>query len=141
MKIVLVIYASVLLILLIGYTIVKWRNYNKMSKLLQTFLHNSLQKCDNLIDGPLKKYEKTYDAGWIEKYRKKNPLTMNQFKKFRKKPVIVEAFQTNEEMKIQTLEGEMTAKPGDWIIRGVNGELYPCKPDVFEKTYEPVDDK
>jgi hypothetical protein len=86
---------------------------------------------------------------------------------FRKKPVVVEAMQytrescpvvsawvyeaTNdhpadiidgccgvEPLIIQTLEGEMTAQPGDWIIKGVNGEFYPCKPDIFEKTYEPV---
>jgi hypothetical protein len=37
---------------------------------------------------------------------------------------------------IETLEGVMTATPGDWIIRGVQGELYPCKPDIFEQTYE-----
>lgn len=37
---------------------------------------------------------------------------------------------------IPTLEGEMEAKPGDWIIRGVQGELYPCKPDIFAATYE-----
>jgi hypothetical protein len=42
-------------------------------------------------------------------------------------------------MSIKTLEGTMTAKPGDYIIKGVNGEFYPCKPDIFEKTYEPVD--
>lgn len=39
---------------------------------------------------------------------------------------------------IPTLEGEMTASPLDWIIRGVQGELYPCKPDIFEATYEPA---
>lgn len=37
---------------------------------------------------------------------------------------------------IQTLEGEMEARAGDWIIKGVNGEFYPCKPGIFEKTYE-----
>lgn len=37
---------------------------------------------------------------------------------------------------IPTLEGDMLANPGDWIIRGVKGELYPCKPDIFEATYE-----
>lgn len=37
---------------------------------------------------------------------------------------------------IQTLEGVMTASPGDWIIRGVQGEFYPCKPDIFATTYE-----
>lgn len=40
---------------------------------------------------------------------------------------------------IPTLEGDMTASRMDWIIKGVNGEFYPCKPDIFEKTYEPVD--
>ena len=40
---------------------------------------------------------------------------------------------------IETLEGVMVASPGDWIIRGVQGEFYPCKPDIFEKTYERVD--
>lgn len=39
---------------------------------------------------------------------------------------------------IATLEGRMRADPGDWIIRGVQGEYYPCKPDIFEKTYEAV---
>lgn len=40
---------------------------------------------------------------------------------------------------VSTLEGTMQASPGDWIIRGVLGELYPCKPDAFERTYEPVE--
>jgi len=39
---------------------------------------------------------------------------------------------------INTLEGIMTANAGDWIIKGVKGEFYPCKPDIFEKTYEKV---
>lgn len=42
-------------------------------------------------------------------------------------------------IEIETLEGTMRAEPGDWIIRGVKGELYPCKPDIFEQTYEAVD--
>ncbi|WP_206523127.1 MULTISPECIES: hypothetical protein [unclassified Mesorhizobium] len=41
-------------------------------------------------------------------------------------------------LKIYTLEGKMNASPGDWIIRGVQGEFYPCKPDIFEATYQPV---
>lgn len=80
--------------------------------------------------------------------------------RYRKKPVVIEAIIFNEEnkdiafnfiscnkiaefddngkfiIKIQTLEGDMTASLGDWIIKGVNGEFYPCKPDIFEKTYE-----
>jgi hypothetical protein len=39
---------------------------------------------------------------------------------------------------IATLEGVMQAKPGDWIIKGIQGEFYPCKPDIFEATYEEV---
>ena len=41
-------------------------------------------------------------------------------------------------LNIHTLEGVMKAQEGDWIIKGVNGEFYPCKPDIFEKTYESV---
>ncbi len=79
--------------------------------------------------------------------------------KYRKKPVMIEAVQftgsnyrevddmvgrpTNWEgapdtFLVQTLEGEMTARVGDWLIKGVRGELYPCKPDIFEETYEPI---
>lgn len=44
--------------------------------------------------------------------------------------------QLSDEIYIQTLEGEMRVSVGDWIIRGVQGEFYPCKPDIFEATYE-----
>ena len=54
---------------------------------------------------------------------------------------MVEAYQTSVPLEIETLEGIMYASPGDWIITGVNGEKYPCKPDIFEKTYEPVNDQ
>lgn len=56
--------------------------------------------------------------------------------KYRKKPIVIEAYQTDEEVVIHTLEGYMKANIGDYIITGVNGEQYLCKPDVFEKTYE-----
>jgi hypothetical protein len=59
--------------------------------------------------------------------------------KYRKKPIVVEAQRTDETVVIHTLEGDMTASPGDYIITGVNGEKYPCKPDIFAKTYEPVE--
>lgn len=80
--------------------------------------------------------------------------------KYRKKPVVVEAMQYNgfntgkihdfcgnkilepvgkNYIEIKTLEGIMKASKGDYIIRGVNGEFYPCKPDIFEKTYEIVE--
>lgn len=88
--------------------------------------------------------------------------------KFRKKPVIIEAWcwegstlkdrdefveQTGlpkwplgsmsgkSGMIIPTLEGNHLAEKGDWIIKGVNGEYYPCKPDIFAKTYEHVYEK
>ena len=80
-------------------------------------------------------------------------------KKYRKKPVIIEAVQYNGEniaeisefvtnrgmsfdgeLKIETLEGTMIASIGDYIIKGVKGEFYPCKPDIFEQTYEEVID-
>lgn len=77
---------------------------------------------------------------------------------FKKKPVVIEAIQltlrTIDEVEafvggdanvapqggltIATLEGAMHASLGDWIIKGVNGEFYPCKPDIFAKTYELV---
>lgn len=78
-------------------------------------------------------------------------------KKYRKKPVIIEAIQwTGENLSeidkfmqakvkkralvliIPTLEGKMHALLGDYIIKGVNGEFYPCKPDIFDKTYEEI---
>ena len=57
---------------------------------------------------------------------------------YRKRPVAVWAVKTEETFVIKTLEGIMTASPGDYIIEGVNGERYPCKPDIFEKIYEHV---
>ena len=58
--------------------------------------------------------------------------------KYRKKPVTIEAYQTDKEMIVHTLEGPLHASVGDYIITGVNGEQYPCKPDIFAKTYEPA---
>lgn len=62
-------------------------------------------------------------------------------KKYIKKPVVIEAYQTDKELIIHTLEGDMKAMPGDYIITGVNGEQYPCKPDIFHKTYEEYTEK
>lgn len=81
--------------------------------------------------------------------------------KFRKKPVVIEAVQwtrnvdeveafcagaasfefaeSGPQLSIRTLEGVMDARHGDWIIRGVKGELYPCRPDIFAATYEPAE--
>ena len=57
---------------------------------------------------------------------------------FRKKPIVVEAHRTAERVVIHTLEGDMTAEPGDWVITGIKGEQYPCKHDIFMATYEPA---
>ena len=80
--------------------------------------------------------------------------------KFRKKPVVIEAINWNgdkqkiksffgdfddwffnkyDQLVINTLEGNHRANLGDWIIKGVKGEFYPCKPDIFEQTYEEAD--
>ena len=56
--------------------------------------------------------------------------------KFRKIPVVVEAIQLNDYFQVETLEGMMKGNPGDWLIKGVKGDLYPCKPDIFIETYE-----
>lgn len=68
----------------------------------------------------------------------KGKIEEGKFEKFEKIPVVIEAYQTDEEMEIETLEGVMKANKGDWIIRGVKGELYPCKPDVFDMIYKKV---
>lgn len=60
-------------------------------------------------------------------------------KKYRKKPVIIEQYQTDKQFDIKTLEGIMHASIGDYIITGISGEQYPCKPDIFELTYELVE--
>ena len=59
--------------------------------------------------------------------------------RFRKLPIEVDAVHCEVVEQIHTLEGCMIALPGDWIITGVNGERYPCKDEIFRKTYEPVE--
>ena len=58
---------------------------------------------------------------------------------FIKKPVRIKAFRANQPMVINTLEGDMRAEAGDWIITGVAGEIYPCKDEIFRQTYNPYD--
>ncbi len=82
--------------------------------------------------------------------------------KYRKKPLLIEAMQYNgtnateimltfglneicddifgDKLEINTLEGTMTASKGDYIIKGIAGEFYPCKPDIFESSYEKVEE-
>lgn len=66
---------------------------------------------------------------------------MIQVKKYRKKPIVITAYVTDKELIIDTLEGPLKASVGDYIITGLRGEQYPCKPDVFERTYELVPDE
>ena len=67
-------------------------------------------------------------------YRCLDIFSINEVKDF----IISKDEQLNTCIKIPTLEGLMTASVGDYIIRGVKGEYYPCKPDIFEMTYEKV---
>lgn len=60
--------------------------------------------------------------------------------RYRKKPVIIDAVRLTEPVEIETLEGIMVGEPGDWLITGVKGEKYPCKHDIFEMTYELVEE-
>lgn len=60
-------------------------------------------------------------------------------RRYKKKPVEVEAHRTFERVIIQTLEGQMIAEPGDWIVKGVKGEMYPVRNDIFRLTYEEVE--
>ncbi|MCG0633054.1 hypothetical protein [Lactiplantibacillus pentosus] len=57
---------------------------------------------------------------------------------FEKKPVRVSAYQTKKPVDIQTLEGTMHADINDWIVTGINGEKYPVKPDIFNRSYKKV---
>jgi len=58
--------------------------------------------------------------------------------KYRKKPVIIEAYQLSESMTVETLEGTMRGNVGDWLIVGIRGEKYFCKDEIFQATYEKV---
>ena len=61
------------------------------------------------------------------------------WKNFKKKPIIIQAMQMKAAFSVQTLEGEiLTGQKGDWLMKGVEGELYPCKNRIFKKTYEGV---
>ena len=62
-------------------------------------------------------------------------MAENKMEQYCKLPIPITAYQTDKEMNIETLEGVMHANVGDYIITGVNGEQYPCKPDIFAKTY------
>lgn len=62
-------------------------------------------------------------------------------KSYRKKPVIVHAVLIVEEFEVETLEGTMRGKPGDYLIKGVRGELYPCDHEIFKEIYEEVFDE
>ena len=58
-----------------------------------------------------------------------------EFKKAIKKPIAIKCIQIHEPFLVETLEGKMKGKKGDWLMVGVNGEMYPCDHDIFDKTY------
>jgi hypothetical protein len=72
-------------------------------------------------------------------------ITIDNFegvKRVRKKPLVVHALQLNfpEGFVVETIEGTMCGKPGDYLMFGVNGEKYPCAKEIFDKTYEDIHD-
>lgn len=64
---------------------------------------------------------------------------MSELKRYRKKPIVIIAYIAETEEMIPTLEGDMKAKIGDYVVTGVEGEMYPVKPNIFKKIYEYVD--
>jgi hypothetical protein len=67
---------------------------------------------------------------------KKGTVPEFVYKKAIKKPIAVRCIQINEPFEVETLEGVMTGQPGDWLMIGVHGEMYPVAKDIFEKTYD-----
>ena len=57
-------------------------------------------------------------------------------KKYRKKPVTIQAIQVLQPFEVETLKGVMTGKKGDWLVKGIKGELYPVDNKIFKETYE-----
>lgn len=68
------------------------------------------------------------------------PLQINPdaWQSFRKRPVVIDAVRLSSACIVETLEGNMVASAGDWLIRGVAGEVYPCKDEIFQATYDAV---
>lgn len=127
---------------------------------------NEIAKCE-LCGEPMPPGEEMFKLHGYSGPCPKPPLPR---RKFRKKPVVIEAVQfvlqdsdpgdvrvgptmraleelgapieswrfAPDKIQIPTLEGTMEAQLGDWIIKGVAGEFYPCKPDIFDATYEPA---
>lgn len=131
------------------------RELNKSYKTNKNFIHNSDANTNNSYEKVRNSYNKAFNRH-LENIRRKKVM------KYRKKPVEIEAIQwTGDNYKeicdfvgqippypdserkdviIETLEGDMLASVNDFIIKGVQGEFYPCKPDIFEATYEKVEE-
>lgn len=62
-----------------------------------------------------------------------------EFQKARKKPIAIKCFQMKEAFEVETMEGVMQGKKGDWLMKGVNGELYPCADEIFRKSYDLIE--
>jgi len=61
-----------------------------------------------------------------------------EWREYRRRPVVVSATRMEVPFRVETLEGWMEGQMGDWLIEGVEGELYPCKDSIFRATYEAV---
>ena len=70
---------------------------------------------------------------------KKGDVPNLPFKKARKKPIAIQVIQIQEPFEVETMEGLMKGQAGDWLVVGVNGEMYPIANDIFKKTYDIVD--
>lgn len=64
-----------------------------------------------------------------------NTIPNLKFKKAIKKPLPIRCIQIDEPFLVETLEGKMKGKKGDWLMIGISGEMYPCDKEIFEKTY------
>jgi hypothetical protein len=65
-----------------------------------------------------------------------NNLPTLDFKKAKKKPITIQCIQIDDPFEVKTMEGTLNGKAGDWLMVGVNGEIYPCDDEIFRKTYD-----
>ena len=126
--------------------------------------YQSTRDCVYFCDSCKRLTRPTTKEEWNQKQRLKAISPDTRVKRYRKKPVIIEAIQLTPEsgeecckfigienilstnidsctIEIKTLEGGIRASKNDYVIKGVNGEFYPCKPDIFHATYEGLVDK
>ena len=104
---------------------VRWRGYS-----------SNLGLTDEPADLPVEITDESYTAIRYAGVPDWMPSPLQELAPDVERPSAGEVRRQGEDLLIGTLEGTMRAVPGDWIIRGVKGEIYPCKPDIFAATYE-----